>query len=592
MLIEINVTKKRPVAKKEYKIVCGNSGYKVSFTFDSEWDAYELKTARFRFTQDGVKKHIDVVFEGNECEVPILTQTALVKIGVFAGNLRTTTPCSIFCEKSIVCDSGVPDEPPSDVYNQLLEKCDEAVKTANEANERSKEAKDGVDNTLDEINTALEETNEAIQNANTAASNVHSGIEAAISAANAAYGATDTAYSAATTAFDAATDAKESTRNANDAADRATSVIDAMPNTFANALKGSASGEIVGITDISPIMHNVAVKAASKNLLPYPYLKTSAVTSNGVTITPNEDGSIHVKGTSTATSYLKLFDSVDLKDGVTYTICDNSDNWAVYFAYLDETGTQRSPGGGSSTNVTSFIWKEGYEQLGVYIQMLAGKTVDETIYPMLCEGSYSTLPAWTPYVPDVSAATVKVLGKNLFIENTDNWSIYYASDKNRYGFAIPSGLTKVTLSAVLKSGYESVQVNMALYIDNGDGTYTQKSGKVFSGSKTEQVYQLEASKKYIFICLSSTTPSTIASLIDAYHWQLEIGDATPYEPYIEPTSYPIAADGTVEGVTSIYPNMTITTDTQGVKVDAVYNRDINKAFAELQQALISLGGNI
>jgi hypothetical protein len=52
------------------------------------------------------------------------------------------------------------------------------------------------------------------------------------------------------------------------------------------------------------------------------------------------------------------------------------------------------------------------------------------------------------------------------------------------------------------------------------------------------------------------------------------------------------ADGTVEGVVSIYPNTTLLTDTTGVLVKAEYNRDLNKAFAELQQAIISLGGNI
>ena len=34
------------------------------------------------------------------------------------------------------------------------------------------------------------------------------------------------------------------------------------------------------------------------------------------------------------------------------------------------------------------------------------------------------------------------------------------------------------------------------------------------------------------------------------------------------------------------------TDTEGAIIDAEYNRDINKAFAEMQQAIISLGGNV
>jgi hypothetical protein len=75
--------------------------------------------------------------------------------------------------------------------------------------------------------------------------------------------------------------------------------------------------------------------------------------------------------------------------------------------------------------------------------------------------------------------------------------------------------------------------------------------------------------------------------------QLEIGTAaTEYEPYIEPVEYPVNADGTVDGVTSIYPTTTLLTDTAGAVIDVEYNRDINKAFAELYNAIISLGGNV
>ena len=74
--------------------------------------------------------------------------------------------------------------------------------------------------------------------------------------------------------------------------------------------------------------------------------------------------------------------------------------------------------------------------------------------------------------------------------------------------------------------------------------------------------------------------------------QIEEGTLTDYEPGIEPTVYDVKADGTVEGVTSLYPNTTLYTDTSGAVIDCTYNRDINKAFAELQNALISLGGNV
>lgn len=58
--------------------------------------------------------------------------------------------------------------------------------------------------------------------------------------------------------------------------------------------------------------------------------------------------------------------------------------------------------------------------------------------------------------------------------------------------------------------------------------------------------------------------------------QLEIGSSvTDYEPYVEPTEYTPNADGTVNGVTSLYPNTTLMTDTEGVIITCEYNKDIN-----------------
>ena len=153
---------------------------------------------------------------------------------------------------------------------------------------------------------------------------------------------------------------------------------------------------------------------------------------------------------------------------------------------------------------------------------------------------------------------VDVYGKNLFDENTNNWGTYYASDKSRIGFEIPHGLSTITMSVNLKSGYEPQSVNMSLYREDGDGVYTQLSGKIFSDSATMQTYTLDATKKYLFICLSTTTPSVLATLIDTYDWQLEVGSvATPYEPYNKQT---ITATPNGAEANSICPNMAFISD--------------------------------
>lgn len=87
-------------------IVCGNSDYQIEFNFDTEWDAYERKTARFIWNG----KYKDVVFMGTVCPVPIVANTNRLEVGVYAEELSTTTSAVINCLRSIRCNSDVKSE--------------------------------------------------------------------------------------------------------------------------------------------------------------------------------------------------------------------------------------------------------------------------------------------------------------------------------------------------------------------------------------------------------------------------------------------------------------------------------------------------
>ena len=102
MEIEIIVREKvARLANKHDFAVCGNSDYRIKFDFDSEWDAYEVKTARFKYNGT----YTDVVFNGCECPMPIITSAFRVEVGVYAGDLRTTSCAVLPLKKSILCGS-------------------------------------------------------------------------------------------------------------------------------------------------------------------------------------------------------------------------------------------------------------------------------------------------------------------------------------------------------------------------------------------------------------------------------------------------------------------------------------------------------
>lgn len=115
----INITVADKIARSDgANYICGNSDYVANFKFDSEWDAYETKTARFSYNGS----YVDVVFEGEQCPIPIISDTYCFFVGVYAGNLHTTTPVRVPCKKSILCGSGSPAAPADDVYAQLMAK--------------------------------------------------------------------------------------------------------------------------------------------------------------------------------------------------------------------------------------------------------------------------------------------------------------------------------------------------------------------------------------------------------------------------------------------------------------------------------------
>ena len=116
---DIHITVRNKIATGDRsRIVCGNSDYVAVFDFDAEWAAYDAKTARFVYPGG---KYVDVVFYGASCPVPVLHNTIGVKVGVFAGDLHTTTSAWFECDKSILCGSGDPVPPHDGAYAQIME---------------------------------------------------------------------------------------------------------------------------------------------------------------------------------------------------------------------------------------------------------------------------------------------------------------------------------------------------------------------------------------------------------------------------------------------------------------------------------------
>ena len=209
-------------------------------------------------------------------------------------------------------------------------------------------------------------------------------------------------------------------------------------------------------------------------------------------------------------------------------------------------------------------------------------------------------------VTDLTAVKVSRYGKNLFNilffenkkcnglvcakEQDDTYSVK-GNCSERFGYFadydcfIPKGTT-ITVSSKFDTNLtKDTSIGFGVVLRNISGVAivqqnTYREPNITTITLTEDIYKIGMVWRSVNSVVGDYIEFTNIQI------QLEVGStATEYEPYIAPTEYTPNADGTVNGVTSLYPNTTLMTDTEGVIIDCEYNRYIIKAFAALEAAI-------
>ena len=365
------------------------------------------------------------------------------------------------------------------------------------------------------------------------------------------------------------------------------------------ALKGYATGAAVRMDDVSLVAHEMAVKVRSKNILPYPYASTSEKTTNGITFTPNADRSITISGVATADAYYQLWNA-DLGDK---SVANGGTNGLYTFSQM-------------------IRYNVGNKNISVYVPSGSDFTEPITIYPQIEQGI--TESAYTPYIEDVSAVKVVKYGKNLLNAKAP-YGETAGSTTTIEGetITLAKGATGNAPSIIWEVGdykqFEGKEVTLSFDLEGigGDGNtafplysmcgntrvskdahtvgngYMVKPSEVGTRVKFTSIIPA-ADHENVPLCIRvyMNRETTEGDYIKISNVQLELDGATDFEPYIEPTEHTVNPDGTMKGVISLPPTTTLMTDTEGAVIEVEYNRDINKAFDELKQAIISLGGNV
>lgn len=380
----------------------------------------------------------------------------------------------------------------------------------------------------------------------------------------------------------------------------------------ASILKGSASGTIVAMKDVSPIEHEMGVKARGKNLFDITNVYNSTHMDYRV-----EGNKLIIKRTNTNENQFSniYFNLGKCKDFANKTLTISATNesaatFSIHLVIFDSNGARvdyvklGSLTGNKTTTYTAIVPDNDLDDV-LYCRIVSQETTitdkEYTISNIQIEEG-TTATAYAPYVHDITQAKILKQGKNLFYQNEtkirEAGGLSFNLTQGQSSFIV-NGTSTASSSAKLtgiplKAGTYSIAIYGANVISSDMDRiylqYTDTSGKnvyvnniVNNKPKTFTLpYDITARVDFVFAANSTYDNKEICIQIE------EGSTATDYEPYIAPTEYDIPANGNVLGVTSIHPSTTLYSDTAGVVINVEYNRDINIAFKNLEEKITAL----
>lgn len=324
--------------------------------------------------------------------------------------------------------------------------------------------------------------------------------------------------------------------------------------SVANALKGTVSGESVVLNDISPLPHEIKVKVSGEKTV----VREVATPDNGSWSNEYRYGDYVVESIDTDIgdgrlwftdgSYLTLDMAVnitvsEINIGDTIRFSYDEEDEIFWYAYLVVEGVADV----SSVTLT----KQGKNLLDI------SKAITEPYNSAMCS----------------------------FVDNGNG--TYTLTKKGQYGYRtvdFPLSIKANTTIAMSGNFIETPYENALLIRFNyADGTGVANE---FSYNRKPSAFTPQKDVVSAFLYISQGNEAETRVVMEKL--QIEIGTATEYEPYKEPETVSVKQDGTAS-IIGKGEGITLMTDTEGVTITAEYNRDLNKAFAEIYQAIATMG---
>lgn len=368
-------------------------------------------------------------------------------------------------------------------------------------------------------------------------------------------------------------------------------VITIADNTQAvcEAVKGAkvdVSGAVVSVGDVSSVEHSVGVRLTSKNL----FDSTTLLQAQNW----QESGGVYYGRADYLYATFKyanggLFPNYTFKENTQYTFSFNGYNEVdevgydgVIFGFKYTDGTDNRVALPNSQDFADYILTSVANKTIERLFVSFSGGCDVYIRNIQLEESTTATP-YTPYT-DTPTGSVTVQGKNYFDISK------VADNTNGYNKLYNNGDGTITVVTTSKGGTSIGKQTLREYAPNlkaGETYFLSAYSTPVEGSTMANNYiylqGTGANVSWLFNSSKTVTEEMLNAKVLWYAWaqkdvtttisniQIELGTtATAYEPYQAPTTYTANADGIVDGVRSLSPSMVLTTDNDGVVINARY----------------------
>ncbi|MBR5773598.1 MAG: hypothetical protein IKY44_01975, partial [Clostridia bacterium] len=398
-------------------------------------------------------------------------------------------------------------------------------------------------------------------------------------------------------ADEAASNANECAELAYEAAEKANAVFVNAGN-LSNALKKTVSGNAVRIEDSSTLEHEMKVGLKSKNLANADaMLNANLIKDENGVYRITKDGSAVFRFDETIPANTPFVISYENFEGYNA----NSDAYiynAIYFADGTSQGGSWCGQGKFSNNI---VVNPGKDVKGFAIYMYNPSADAYCSFTGVQVELGTTATAYTPYV-DVNGASVKKYGKSLLSQDAlYRANVFYKQDDGRWFYGKVNGSyvsteAKLTIPANTKftCSFEGIDVSNAPTTSNGDFVqlqvyFTDRTSEypgfpksaIEANGKVSITYYPEKQVSGVRFSYPNVTKDGNYITFDSF--RIELGTiATEHEDYKDPETITAEEDGTVNGIIGNGDTVTLVAD-NSVIITAEYNRDLNKAFAEIYQ---------